>query len=69
MERSILVVLFNMTLRKVIKNKRLFPSDDAVFNVLYLATNNIAKNWAIPIRDWKSAMYQFIIIFDDSVSI
>lgn len=53
----------NITLRKVIKNKRLFLSDDAVFKVLYLALNNGAKKWSIPIQNWKSAMNHFIIEF------
>lgn len=33
----------NMTLRKVIKNKRVFPTDESVFKLLYLAINNISK--------------------------
>ena len=40
----------NMTLRKVIKNKRVFPSDDAVYKLLYLAINNISKRWTMPIQ-------------------
>lgn len=60
----------NMTLRKVIKNKRMFPSDDAVFKVLYLALNNVAKKWTMPIHNWKAAMNHFIIEFgEDSVNI
>lgn len=54
----------NMTLRKVIKNKRVFPSDDAVFKLLYLAIQNIAKKWTMPIHNWKSAMNRFMIEFD-----
>lgn len=55
----------NMTLRKVIKNKRLFPNDDSVFNIIYLAIDNISKKWTMPIRDWNSAMNQFMIKFAD----
>ena len=33
----------NMTLYKVIKNKRVFPNDESVFKLLYLAINNISK--------------------------
>jgi putative transposase len=33
----------NMTLRKVIKNKRIFPSDNSVFKVLFLAIENVSK--------------------------
>lgn len=56
----------NMTLRKVIKNKRVFPSDDAVFKLLYLAINNISKKWTMPIHNWKDAMNRFMIEFDRS---
>lgn len=55
----------NMSLRKVIKQKRVFPSDDAALKQLYMALNNISKRWTMPIRDWKSAMNFFIIMFED----
>ncbi len=55
----------NMSLRKVIKNKRVFPSDEAALKQLYLALNNISKKWTMPIKNWKEAMSCFIIMFDD----
>jgi putative transposase len=55
----------NMTLRKVIKNRAMFPSDEAVFKILYLALRNISKRWTMPIADWSGAMNQFAIIFED----
>lgn len=55
----------NMTLRKVIKNKRVFPSDESVFKLLYLAINNVSKRWTMPIRNWKEAMNRFMIQFAD----
>lgn len=58
----------NMTLRKVIKNKRVFPSDESVFKLLYLAINNISKKWTMPIHNWKEAMNWFMIEFGDRVS-
>lgn len=58
----------NMTLRKVIKNKRVFPSDDAVFKMLYLAIHNISKKWTMPIHNWKSAMNRFMIEFDQATA-
>jgi len=56
----------NMSLRKVIKNKRVFPSDDSVFKLIYLAMRNISKKWTMPIHNWKPAMNQFMIRFDQS---
>ena len=57
----------NMRLRKVLKNRPLFPSGEAVFKLLYLALKNIAKRWTMPIRDWSSAMNQFAIIYEGRV--
>lgn len=57
----------NMTLRKVIKNKRMFPSDDAAFKLIYLALQNASKKWTLPIRDWKPALARFMIEFDGRV--
>lgn len=57
----------NMTLRKVMKNKRVFPSDDAAFKQIYLALQNISKKWTMPIRDWKPALARFMIEFEGRV--
>ena len=57
----------NMTLRKVMKNKRVFPSDDAAFKQIYLALQNISKRWTMPIRDWKPALARFMIEFEGRV--
>lgn len=53
----------NMTLRKVIKNKRSFPNDTAVFKTLYLAIQKIAQRWTMPIRDWQISYQQMLIKF------
>ena len=58
----------NMTLRKVMKNKRVFPSDDSVYKLLYLAINNVAKKWTMPIRNWGGAMNWFMIEFGDRIT-
>jgi putative transposase len=54
----------NMSLRKVTKNRGSFPNDAAMFKLLYLALNNIAKKWTMPIRDWKAALNRFTILFE-----
>lgn len=58
----------NMTLRKVSKNRSLFPSDEAVFKLMFLALKNISKRWTMPIKNWSGAMNQFAILFDGRVS-
>lgn len=54
----------NMSLRKVTKNRGSFPNDAAILKLFYLALNNIAKKWTMPIRDWKAALNQFTILFE-----
>lgn len=53
-----------MTLRKVRRNHRIFPSDEAVYKVVYLALRNSAKKWTLPIREWKSALNRMAIEFE-----
>lgn len=55
----------NRSIRKVIKTKGSFPNDDAIMKILYLALENISKKWTMPIRNWKSAMSQFAIKFEE----
>ncbi len=57
----------NMSLRKVIKTRALFPNDEAAFKLLYLALRNISKKWTMPIPNWSQAMQAFSIIFEGRV--
>jgi len=59
----------NMSLRKVTKNRGSFPNDESMLKLLYLALNNIAKKWTLPIRDWKAALNRFSIVFGDRMPI
>jgi putative transposase len=54
----------NMTLRKVLRNHRNFPSDESATKVIFLALQNISKKWTMPIRDWKRALNCFAIHFE-----
>lgn len=53
----------NSQLRKVTKNKRVFPNDESVFKILYLTIDYITRKWSMPIRDWNEAMAHFMIKF------
>ena len=55
----------NYQLRQVTKNCSSFPTDDAIFKILYLAIRNASKKWTMPIRDWGQALNQFAIEFGD----
>ena len=54
----------NSTLRKIIKTRRVFPTEEAATKLLYLALQNIAKKWTRPIKEWKKALNQFAVFFE-----
>ncbi len=58
----------NASLRKVTKSRKSFPNDEAVMKLLYLALHDISRTWTMPIRDWKQAMSQFMILFGDRMA-
>ena len=55
----------NSVIRKAIKKRKLFPTDDAAKKVVYLAIENASKKWTMPIRNWKMALNRFMIEFED----
>jgi len=55
----------NSVIRKAIKKRKLFPSDDSAKKVVYLAIQEASKKWTMPIRNWKSALNRFMIEFKD----
>ena len=57
----------NMSLRKVIKTRGSFPSQEAAMKLLYLALEHIAKKWTMPVQNWKGALQRFAILLGDRV--
>jgi len=57
----------NASLRKVTKNKRMFPNDDAVFKQLYLAVTRRVESWTGGILGWREIRNQLNIIFTGRV--
>ena len=55
----------NMSLRKVIKTRGSFPSEEAAMKLLYMGLEHIAKKWTMPVQDWKAALQRFAILFGD----
>lgn len=55
----------HMQLRKIIKTRGHFPSDEAATKLIYLALRNITKEWKMSARRWKTAMTQFAILFPE----
>jgi|GEM_PF-2050500 putative transposase len=55
----------NSVIRKAVKKRKLFPTDDSAKNVIYLAIQDASKRWTMPIRNWKLALNRFMIEFED----
>jgi len=53
--------------RKVTKSKSIFPNDDALKKMLYLAYRDIAKKWNMPVRNWSIVIGHFSVMFADEL--
>ena len=52
-------------LRKIIKTRGHFPSDDAATKLLWLALRNITADWSRATKEWREAMNQFAILYEE----
>jgi putative transposase len=53
----------NMSLRKAIKTRGAFPSEEAALKVMYLALKNLARKWET-VQDWRAALNRFAIVWE-----
>lgn len=60
------VEALNRGLRKIIKNRGSFPSEEAALKLLYLALQNMSKKWET-VQSWKEALNQFEILWGDRI--
>ncbi|HBM2944837.1 IS256 family transposase [Klebsiella michiganensis] len=58
----------NSVIRAAIKKRKVFPTDDSVRKVIYLAIKDASKKWSMPLQNWRLAMSRFIIEFGDRLS-
>jgi putative transposase len=56
-------------LRKVTKTTIIFPNDESLIKLLYLAQRDISKKWTMQVKDWGKIIGQFAIMFPDRISI
>lgn len=52
-------------LRKIIKTRGHFPSDEAATKLIWLDLRNITSEWSRATRGWKAAMNQLAILYED----
>lgn len=55
----------NSVIRKAVKNRKIFPTDESAMKVIYLATEAASKKWTMPIRDWAGALNWFTIEYEE----
>lgn len=58
---------FNRQLKKVTKSKSVFPTDDSLFKMLYLAMMDITKKWTGRRQDWSRIYAQLVIYYGDRI--
>ena len=59
----------NRGVRKIIKNRGSFPTDEAALKLMYLAIQNISQKWNRPIKEWRAALNRFAIVFEGRLPI
>lgn len=52
-------------LRKVTKNRSLFPNDEALTKILFLAIRDVTKKWTSPVRNWALTISELAVMFAD----
>jgi putative transposase len=58
---------YNRQLRKVTKGKSIFPSDEALIKMLYLATMDVIRKWTGRVQNWSQMLLQFSVFFPERV--
>lgn len=56
---------YHRQIRKVTKNKGVFPNDTALEKLVYLAYRNIKKKWTMPLANWATISQQLAIKFGE----
>ena len=52
-------------LRKAVRVRGHFPSDEAASKLMFLVLREVSKNWKMPPREWSAARTQFAVIFGE----
>ncbi len=58
---------YHRQLRKVTKGKSIFPTDESLLKMLYLATQDVLRKWTGRIQNWGQILLQLSIFFPDKV--
>lgn len=55
----------NVKLRRAVRTRGHFPTDEAATKLLYLVLRQVAREWKMPPREWCEAKTQFAVMFDE----
>ncbi len=64
-----LVEGYNRQLRKVMKNRSIFPTDDSLSKLMYLATKQASKKWTNARKEWPQIISQLAIYFEGRIDL
>ena len=64
-----LVEGYNRQLRKVMKNRSIFPTDESLSKLMYLATKQASKKWINARKDWPQIISQMAIFFEGRIDL
>lgn len=59
---------YHRQLRKVTKGKSIFPTDEALLKMLYLATMDVTRKWTGRVQNWGQMLLQLSVFFPDRIS-
>jgi putative transposase len=54
----------NSVIRKFTRNRKIYPHEESALKIIYMAIQEAAKKWTMPIRNWKEALNHFAIMFE-----
>lgn len=57
----------NSVIRKFTRNRKIYPNEESVLKIIYMAINEASKKWTHPIKHWNQALNYFSILYEDRV--
>jgi transposase-like protein len=55
----------NSVIRKLTRNRKIYPNEESALKLTYLAIQEASKKWTMPVRNWKQALNHFAILYED----
>jgi putative transposase len=58
---------YHRQLRKVTKGKSIFPTDESLLKMLYLATMDVTRKWTGRVQNWGQILLQLSVSFPERI--